>query len=169
MYWSGVAVVWRGRRNGWDWLALSQTAGLTLLPHHVPSRLKHSFLRHVQILWMMTFQNLEQSVQHVISVSKAKWEEQVFSPCSKKSVYHPFHPKPYSDYLKSQNFDLNEKNIRGYPMRSSIHKGLGSVWTLASIRQGKPNRRPKLLRFVQTEPIWGVTDDIFFFYQHERR
>ena len=55
---------------------------------------------------MMTFQNLEQSVQHVISILKAKMEEQVFSPCSKNSVYHTFHVKPRGDYLKKTKLDL---------------------------------------------------------------
>jgi hypothetical protein len=32
-----------------------------------------------------------------------------------------------------------------------------------SLRQGKPNRSPKLLRLLQTEPILGYTEDVFFF------
>jgi hypothetical protein len=40
---------------------------------------------------------------------------------------------------------------------------------VASLRQGKPNRSPKLLRFVQTEPIWGVNRRIFFFFFYIRK
>jgi hypothetical protein len=95
------------------YLLISGTRPKPLLFHTLPSRLKHSFLQHVQILWMMTFQNLERSVQHVISILKTKWEEQVFSPGSKNSVYHPLHSKLHSDYLKKTILDLNFLRISG--------------------------------------------------------
>ncbi len=44
MLWLVVMVVWWDRRNWWDGSAQSQTAGLTLLPHHDSPGLKHSFL-----------------------------------------------------------------------------------------------------------------------------
>ncbi len=51
-----------------------------------------------------TLQNLERVRDPFL---KAKWEEQVFSPCSKNTVYHPLHSKPHSDYLKKTLVDLN--------------------------------------------------------------
>ncbi len=42
----------------------------------------HSFLTHVEMLYMMTLQNLEQSVQHVIfTILKAKYENKFLAPC----------------------------------------------------------------------------------------
>jgi hypothetical protein len=56
MLWLVVMVVWWVRRNWWDGSTQSQTAGLTLLPHHASPRLNHSFYHNVEnILW--TLQN----------------------------------------------------------------------------------------------------------------
>jgi hypothetical protein len=60
----------------------------------------------------------KRSVDNVTSLLKSKCEEQVFSPCSKNSVYHPITLKPHSDYLKKTMVDLNCIYISG---QSSSH------------------------------------------------
>jgi hypothetical protein len=54
-----VMVVWWGRRNWWDGLPQSQTAGLTLLPHHASPRLSIVFYHlskyrdgHCKFFWV---------------------------------------------------------------------------------------------------------------------
>jgi hypothetical protein len=99
------------------------------------------FFTTCQILWMMTFQNLERSVKHVMCLSKRNVRNNFLvlvppivmlaidvpvraavavAPVppppvkeSKNLFYHTFHSKLHSDYLKSQCLDLNEKNICG--------------------------------------------------------
>jgi len=50
-----------------------------------------------------------------------------------------------------------------------IGMGLGMDFGLRFGKANRRNRSPKLLRFVQTEPILGVTEDIFFFTTKEAR
>jgi hypothetical protein len=109
---NGQAWPWCGGAEGIDGIGWRCHRPQDLLSSH-----KHSFLQHVQILWMMTLKILNESV---ISFWKTKWEEQVFSPCSKNSVYHPFHVKPRGDYLKKTLVDLNCVYISGQSSTRAI-------------------------------------------------
>ena len=60
-------------------------------------------------------------MQHVISIFKWKMGEQVFSPCSKNSVYHPFHSKPHNDYLKKTLVDVNCIDISDQSSNRAIY------------------------------------------------
>ena len=50
------------------------------------------------MLVMITLQDFDRSVQHVISILNAKCENKFLVTCSKNSAYLPFHSKPNSDY-----------------------------------------------------------------------